>query len=295
MNLSQAQLGQSSSINLGGYIPAGPQKRKLWQDALVQMLGQAGGEMLSGVTSHVTTPDTQKYLEQQGVAIDKQPWYKREITPTEASGFASQNQNRLGTEAQTAASKAQTDIAERKLGVDTVKTAADIARDKDSAAAQAGSLNNDTSRVEIAKKGLELAKTKQEQDFYLSQIQAYSGLKSTASEIGARGTDSSLKRKADARAEAAAPGERALTEAQTKNQAGQARYHEAAAGGGPTSGGGGMLAEDRALALKGLGLEALSPEKQQAAQQAALMVPMTTDRVAYRNAVRQAAAAAVAN
>lgn len=296
MNLQQAQLGGSGNLSLGGYIPAAQRNPKLWQAALAQMIGQAGGEALSGVVSHATAPDMTKYAEQQGVTLDKQPWYKREQTPGEVTAMAGQHQNRLGTEAATAAGIRKGDQADRGLDLQQGEIAAQIARDKDAANAAGGHLEVAKGQLQVAQKGLELAKTKEDHDFWARQVDAYSGLLNTGSTVAARGVDSSVKKATNARAEAAAPGERKLTEMQALNQEGQARYHNKAAGSdaiGMT--GGGPLAEDRSVALGQLGLSSLSPEKQQAAQQAALMVPMTSDRAAYRDAVKRAAAAAIAN
>lgn len=294
MNLPQAQLGSSPGINLGGYIPAARRDPKLWQAALMQMLGNAGGQVLGDVAANALSPNLTETAKAQGVTIDNPHFWQKKQTSDQIAALSGQNTQRRGTDASIKAGVRAGDEAARGHDIETAKVAAEIARDKDTADYHKGVLGQGGEQLAIARRGMALAENKEEFDKWAEQVRLYSGLQTTASNIRAQGVDTGVKVQANKRAEAAAPGERDLTSAQTKNQLAQAGAHQTVAdfnkGNGTTGGN-----QDMILALKGLGLESLSPEKQQAATQAALMVPMTPDRNAYRMAVRQAAAAAAAN
>lgn len=54
--MADAQLGSLGNFNLGGYVPAAAQRTPLWQQAVAQMLGQAGGQLASAGVERISSP-----------------------------------------------------------------------------------------------------------------------------------------------------------------------------------------------------------------------------------------------
>ena len=82
--MADAQLGSVGNFNLGGYIPAPQRQTPLWQAALANMLGQAGGQVAGAAVDRFTAPDP---YSPEGHGLHR-AWNPSEVSQAAQTGIA---------------------------------------------------------------------------------------------------------------------------------------------------------------------------------------------------------------